>query len=122
MADDLPPGGQPFSVPQPFPVILDDNGYGYAVITVPSGVLWRVILATVSTSETRLTVNPPIVRIYKGTTPSPAHFLELTYSGNGAPSDTRHVLLGGESLTAEWTGGTPGSSAVFRLTGMQYRA
>jgi hypothetical protein len=113
------PGGEPFSVPSPR-LTLDAAGYGFVSITVPGGVRWEVYLTTVSTNVTSATAIPPVVRIYRGSEPSPVNFVEFTYAGNGAPSDTRHHLNPCDSLTAEWTGGTPGSLAYLRLSGLQY--
>lgn len=85
-------------------VALSAAGYGYCTITVTSGVKWTVESMSVSTKvndPTGLLVQP-VVRVYRDSSPNMSHFLEGTYSGNGANSDTKRTLRGGDCLTAEW--------------------
>ncbi len=87
-------------------VALNANGYGYCTITCPNGVMWEVDFASVSTA---VLVNPTIVQpscvLYNDTNPNPAKYLESTVNGDRNSSDSKYVLMGGESVTAEWSGG-----------------
>jgi hypothetical protein len=56
--------------------------------------------------------------VYLGS-PTPSAFIEGTYSGNRDASNTEQLIVGGESITCVWTGGTVGALATLRLSGMQ---
>lgn len=93
---------------------FDSSGFATAVVSAPSGTRWSVEATTVSTTSTVRTT----ASIYLGS-PSPGSMIDSTYSGNRDTSDTRHEVIGGESITCVWTGGTPGTSATLRVTGEQ---
>lgn len=100
--------------------VLNAAGYGYCTITAPGGTAWTVQLISVSTNA----VDPygtvqPTVAVYGDSAPNPAHYIEGTGQGNRDTSNSTYTLLGGESLTAEWTDGVPGNIATFRVTGYQ---
>jgi hypothetical protein len=101
-------------------VVLSAAGYGYATITAPQGVTWRVDLTSIST-----TVSPtaggtqPVCTLYLDSAPNAGRFLEGTWSGNRDTSDSKYVLHGGQAVTAEWMNGTAGSTATVRITGEQ---
>jgi hypothetical protein len=101
-------------------VVLSSAGYGYATITAPQGVVWQVDLTSISTS-----VSPtaggvqPVCTLYLDSSPNAGRFLEGTWSGNRDTSDSRYVLHGGQSITAEWMNGTAASNATVRIHGDQ---
>lgn len=111
-------GPQPFN--RPASVTLNGAGYGYCTVTVPNGVSWEVDLLSVSTTAGfNATTNPPVCNLYRDSAPNQSHFVEGTNSGNGDTSNTVHRLSGGDSLTAEWVGGTAATIATLRVQGMQ---
>ena len=118
------PGPAPrTSVSVPNSVILNGAGYGYTTVTVPSGVRWDVALVSVSTNVVPTTTGTsavqPVVTLYQDTGPNPSHFLEATWSGNRDTTDSSYTLIGGDAITAEWQGGTPGSVATLRIRAYQ---
>lgn len=99
-------------------VTLNSSGYGFCTVYAPDGVQWKVTLVSVSTSVVQSVTAPPvqpICNIYRDSSPTPTHFVELTYNGNRAGSDTVYDVNGGEPITAEWIGGTAGSVATLRV-------
>lgn len=108
--------------PQPFrksaQVKLDASGNGVATVTSP-GVWWRVKRTSVSTTQTDITIVPPQVRVYEGSQANAAAFIEGTFSGNGASSDTVHDMIPGDSITAQWSAGTPNTVATLTVAGLQ---
>jgi hypothetical protein len=97
---------------------LNAAGYATVTITAPDGVIWDVYLTSVSTSvgpSAASTTMQPVATLYEGTTATPSRYLQGTYSGNRDSSDSPYTLLGGDSITAEWVGGTPGTTATLRL-------
>lgn len=103
-------------------VRLDSTGYGYCTVTCPSGYQWEIEATSVSTSQTSTGVAQPTVRTYRSSAPSLGAFCEGSYAGNQDSSATRIRLRGGESYTAEWTGGTAGSTATLQVQGVQRTA
>lgn len=74
---------------------------------------WRVNRTAVSSTSANLTA----VSTYRNT-PGPANLIDAAaYSGNGDSSDTAFVLEAGETLTVQWTGGTPGATATATVSG-----
>jgi hypothetical protein len=103
-------------------VKLSAVGYGVTTVTCPAGVAVDVARISVSTTETSTTIVQPQCNLYDGPNASPNAFLEGTFSGNSDSSDTPHNMISGDSVTAEWIGGTPNSTATLRLTGVQRNA
>lgn len=100
--------------------VLDAAGTGYATVTCPSGMFWDVQLVSVSTSATVVIGTPQsFCELFMDSEPNPGEFLESTFFGDGDTSDSKYRLLGGESLTAQWTDGTPNATATLKLQGMQ---
>jgi hypothetical protein len=102
-------------------VTLSAAGYGFCTITCPSGVKWRITSSTLSTNVgfRSTTTQPPSAVVYRDSAPNVSKMVEGTNSGNGSSSDTVYDLVGGDALTAEWTGGTAGSIATYTVRGMQ---
>lgn len=87
-------------------VLLDATGYGYCSITCPSGVRWRVTTSSVSTGALVVPdIVQPLCTLYLDSAPNAGKFLDSTYLGDRASSDTVYDLEGGETVTAEWSGG-----------------
>ncbi|RGC65000.1 hypothetical protein C5N14_30890 [Micromonospora sp. MW-13] len=102
----------PFLVPQQ--TTLDANGDGVATYTA------RV---PVQINHTRVQVTPPpgqtaTTRRARALVYACGWPLEGTYSGSNDQSDTRHVLLPGETLECRWTGGDPGATATLIVRGV----
>jgi hypothetical protein len=93
---------------------FDAAGEAIVTIAVPAGCLWDIEATTVSTTSTVRTT----ASVYLGS-PSPGAMVDSTYSGNRDTSDTKHTVIGGETITCVWTGGTPGAVATIRITGQQ---
>lgn len=105
-------------------VTLSAAGYGFCTITCPNGVTWEVDFASVSTAVlVTPTVLQPTCTLYQDSAPNPSKYLESTYSGDRNSSDSKYVLMGGESLTAEWANGAlpihAGALATLTLRGYQ---
>jgi hypothetical protein len=105
--------GQEFS--RTAQVVLDASGGGQASI-FPPGMDWVINLSTVSTSTA---VKVPTANVYRNFI-AQANFVEGSYTGSNDSSDTRIVLHAGEALICVWTGGDPGATAAFRVSGFQY--
>ncbi len=105
-------------VQAPVSVTLDASGNGYATVTVPNGVQWYLDSWSVSTNATiPYGTTQPLVTIYQDSAPNMSKFIEDTSSGNRDTSNTTLRLQGGESICAQWSGGTPGALATFIVRG-----
>ena len=91
-------------------------GYGVASVTCPAGSRWRLRAITVSVIGWAFGDAQPICRLYHGS-PSPAALVDATYSGQQDTSDVAVELLGGETLTAEWTGAAANAAVLLRVAG-----
>jgi hypothetical protein len=106
----------------PASIVLDANGEGTAVVTVPAGMQWEADFLSVSTTTaTGVGVPQSVATVFYGNSPEPLAFAEETFFGNGDSSDTRYSLYGGESLCVHWTGGVAGATATMTLRGKQYQ-
>ncbi len=122
--DTPPPPSRPTRFYKSANVVLDANGYGYCTVYVPSGVMWNVTLVSVSTS---VLLNGQIVQptcfIYQDSQPRSNAFIESTYNGDRASSNSTYELLGGEAITAEWRDGQlpehAGAIATLAVRGTQ---
>jgi hypothetical protein len=109
-------------------VRLDAAGYGYCTVWCPNGVRWEIDSTSISTSISRtLQVPQPICTLYKDSAPNPGGFLENTYNGDNASSNTAISRIGGQPLTAEWysdANAAPshaGLIATLVVAGLQYQ-
>lgn len=112
-------------------VELDANAYGYGTITAPAGVRLAIGHQSASTniSAAALQTTPaqPVVAVYQDSAPNISNYIEGSYSGDRTSSDSTLELLGGESVTCEWT--TPaegvathaGLIATYVVRGLQYQ-
>jgi hypothetical protein len=96
-------------------VTLDSTGSG-SVTVAPSGTDWLVLLTTVSVATA---TKKPVADLTLNNEATP---YESTLSGDRDVSDTRHLVMAGDTITATWTGGDPGAVATLRVTGIQAEA
>lgn len=96
----------------PASVVLDSDGTGSCTVS-PSGTDWLVMHTSVSTSTAVLKSRCDI--ILNGESDP----FEGTHSGSRDSSDTRHLVMAGETITAKWTGGDAGARATLRVSGVQ---
>lgn len=101
-------------------VILDGSGNGQVPIAPPSGTVWRLRLASVSTTGT---ARQPQAFLYRGSTSGPLEQIDSTYLGNSASSAkvAGAPFFQGQVLWAKWTGGDPGATATLQAYGQQGR-
>jgi hypothetical protein len=99
-------------------VTLDGSGNGQVSIGPPSGTVWRLRLANVSTTGT---VHQPQAFLYRGSTSGPQEQIDSTYLGNSASSAkvAGAPFFSGQVLWAKWTGGDPGATATLQAYGQQ---
>jgi hypothetical protein len=100
-------------------VVLDANGFGSVSITARGDFLllqtrWSVPSPTPAAAATDAQST--------ATNSLNGDDFEGTYSGNNDSSNTAHLMLAGDVLTCEWTGGQPGRTATLTIRGFQYRS
>lgn len=92
---------------------LDADGAGrLAIGPVTPGTVWRVTTMTTNGNST----TEPTLRIYRGGV-GDAYMIDTTERGNSDVSDSEVSLQTGETISAEWRGGTPGAQMILRLEG-----
>jgi hypothetical protein len=108
------PAAQPFRATGV--TTLDANGAGQVVLATPSGVDWMI-----THKELKVATNTkePTATLYRGS-PSPAGFLEGSYTGSHDTSSAHHLFRSGEILTCVWALGDAGARAELRIAGAQY--
>lgn len=97
-------------------VQLDVNGNGQVGLTPPSGVMWKLSLASVSIPKP---VNIPQASIYQGNANGPVQLIDATYSG-AADSSAKVAgapVFPGTYIWAVWSGGDAGAIATLQLFG-----
>lgn len=95
----------------------DSDGYGLARVTCPAGSTWHITKYTVQVIGWELGDAQPQCNVYMGSV-SPGSLIEGTDSGQKDTSDSvDELLVGGESLVAEWVGAEPGAYVVLRVVG-----
>lgn len=101
-------------------VTLDGSGNGQVSVGPPSGTVWRLRLASVSTTGT---VRQPQAFLYRGSTSGPLEQIDSTYLGNSASSGkvAGAPFYSGQVLWAKWTGGDAGAVATLQAYGQQGR-
>lgn len=100
---------------------LDGNGNGIIVLKPDANDWWAPDFIKVSAASQRQPF--PYCAVYHvspGVLVGPTSFIDDTYGGN---NDTSSIISGtivqfGESIVAQFTGGTPGDTAVLTLFGM----
>jgi hypothetical protein len=99
-------------------VKLDGSGNGQVSLTPPSGTVWRLRLANVSTTGT---VNQPKAFLYRGSTSGPVEQIDSTFLGNSASSAkvAGAPFFQGQVLWAKWTGGDANAQATLQVYGQQ---
>lgn len=112
----MPPRQQPLD--QAVTVTLDGSGNGQAALTPPSGCMWQIALAAVSTTSK---TNASKCLLYSGSSSGPLTLLDSTFLGNGASSGKvgGTVYYHGAYLWAVWTGADPGALATLEIYGVQ---
>jgi hypothetical protein len=98
-------------------------GTAMCAITPPSGTLWQLSLAAVSTTSAGVTA----ATLALGSSSGPLTFVDSTQLGNSASSGkvAGAPFYHGAYLWATWTGGDPGAQATLQAYGTQrskYRA
>lgn len=101
---------------QPASTVLDAAGDGQAELTVRSEfvVSHTSVRVGPAPGETRVIRQPRAELLLNG------EQFEGSYSGASDQSDTRHLMLPGDTLTCVWTGGDPGATATVRIRGYTY--
>jgi len=101
-------------------VTLDGSGNGQVSLSPPSGTIWRLRLASVSTTGT---VSQPQAFLYRGSASGPLEQIDSTFLGNSASSAkvAGAPFFAGQVLWAKWTGGDPGATATLQAWGQQGR-
>jgi hypothetical protein len=100
------------------------GGAGQCSLTPPSGTMWQLSLAAVSTTSA---VAASQAFLYLGSASGPLTLIDSTFLGNSASSGkvAGTPLYHGTYLWATWTGADPGSLATLQAYGTQvtrYRA
>lgn len=131
MGQPTTPGVRPQRFVATKTVQLNASGYGYATITCPAGVRWEIGHQSASTniSNAALQTTPaqPTVAVYQDSAPNLSAYLEGSYSGDRTSSDSKIELLGGESVTCEWTTPAAGIAthaslyATYIVRGLQWQ-
>lgn len=91
------------------------NGSGAARVQlgpVPPHQAWMIRRLSVSA-----TAGPITFRLYRGTVPMPAAFVDGTSSGEADTTSDPLPLAPGDVLTGEWTDGTPGTECTLTYEG-----
>lgn len=101
-------------------VTLDGSGNGQVSLGPPSGAVWRLRLASVSTTSA---VKQPQAFLYRGSTSGPTEQIDSTFLGNSASSGkvAGAPFFQGQVLWAKWTGGDAGAIATLQAYGQQGR-
>lgn len=100
---------------------LDSNGNGVAVLKPDANEFWAPDFLRVSTASQKVPfAYCAVYHVSPGVTIGPTSFIDDTYGGN---NDTSSIISGtivqfGESIVAQFTGGTPGDTAVLSIYGM----
>jgi hypothetical protein len=99
-------------------VKLDGSGGGQVSLTPPSGTVWRLRLAAVSTTST---AKQPQAFLYRGSSSGPVEQIDSTYLGNSASSGkvAGAPFFPGQVLWAVWKGGDAGAVATLQAYGQQ---
>ncbi len=99
-------------------VKLDGSGNGQCSLTPPSGTMWQLSLASVSTTSTG---NAPKAFLYLGNSNGPLTLVDSTFLGNSASSGkvAGAPFFHGSYLWAVWTGGDAGALATLQVYGVQ---
>lgn len=99
-------------------VKLDGSGNGQVSLGPPSGTVWRLRLASVSTTSTARSSQ---CILYRGSTSGPIEVIDQTFLGNSSSSGkvAGAPFYGGQVLWAKWTGGDPGAQATLQAYGQQ---
>ncbi len=99
-------------------VTLDGSGNGQVSIGPPSGAVWALRLASVSTTGT---VKQPQAFLYRGSSSGPIEQIDSTYLGNSSSSGkvAGAPFFSGQVLWAKWTGGDAGAIATLQAYGQQ---
>jgi hypothetical protein len=97
-------------------VVLDATGAGQVQLFTPGP---SDLVVTLQTLSTTTAVKVPTGKIYRNAV-TDANFLEGSYTASNDSSDTRIVLYASESLICLWTGGDPGATATYRISGVLY--
>lgn len=120
---------RPPSFQRPANVKLNSSGYGFAVVTCPSGVTWVINRVSASTNApvpvpgSGAVAIQPVLTIYRDNKPNPAAFVADSHSGNRTSARADETLLPGESLCAEWIGTSAhaGLIATVTISGVYYQ-
>ena len=99
-------------------VKLNGSGNGQVSLTPPSGTVWRLRLANVSTTST---ANSPQCSMYRGSSSGPVEQIDSTFLGNSASSAmvAGAPFFQGQVLWAKWTGGDANAMATLQVYGQQ---
>jgi hypothetical protein len=99
-------------------VQLSATGAGQISLTPPSGTMWQLALAAVSTTSM---VKFSRVFLYLGNSNGPITLIDSSYSGNSASSGKvgGTPLFPGQCIWATWTGADANSYATLQIYGSQ---
>lgn len=99
-------------------VTLSGSGDGQCSLTPPSGTMWQLALAAVSTTSVN---NASKAFLYLGNSNGPLTLIDSTFLGNNASSGkvAGAPFYHGTYLWAVWTGGDPGAQATLQAYGIQ---
>lgn len=98
-------------------VVFDSNGSGTSFIQPGSArEIWGIGYISVTSTSTN---NVPTVKFYRGSIVEP-NFVTGTFSGTlDVDSMPNTQLRQGERLWALWSGGDPGATGTFSVTGIK---
>jgi hypothetical protein len=99
-------------------VTLDGTGSGQASMTPPSGCMWQLTLAAISTTSV---VAASQCFLYLGSSSGPLNLVDSTYLGNSASSGkvAGAPFYHGMYLWAVWSGADAGCMATLQAYGQQ---
>lgn len=94
---------------------LNASGTGTVDILVPRLETWSVQKVAVLTSTN---VKEPTANVYIDSV-SPGNLLGGTYTGSNDSSNENQILMPGQHLLCQWTGGDSGAQATLSVFGMK---
>lgn len=113
-----------YSISPQVTVTLNASGAGQCSLTPPSGTLWQLFLAAVSTTSV---TNASEAFLYLGNSNGPITLIDSTFLGNSASSGkvAGAPFYHGQYIWAVWSGADAGAHATLQVYGQQvtgYRA
>lgn len=99
-------------------VTLNGSGAGQVSLTPPSGTMWQLSLAAVSTTSV---INASQAFLYLGSSSGPLTLIDSTFLGNSASSGkvAGAPFYHGVYLWAVWSGADAGAVATLQAYGTQ---